>query len=233
MLKSIKDKMNWDDKGYLISKSKYNENSLIAEFFTQDRGKTSGIIYGGTSKKIKNYLQIGNKIHLSYNSKSENKIGYFKIEIEQALSPLYSDNSKKLSCIKSAMNLIKLLSAESQRNHKIYNLIDNFYIILNDKNWLKKYIFWELSLLKNFGYDLDFDNFVQKKIINNELKYISKSSSQKIIPNFLIEKNDDIEKLPILLDGLKLVGDYLEKTILKPNNITVPLSRIHFLNLLK
>lgn len=233
MLKSIKDKMNWDDKGYLISKSKYNENSLIAEFFTQDHGKTSGIIFGGTSKKIKNYLQIGNKIHLSYNSKSENKIGYFKIEIEQALSPFYFDNSKKLSCIKSAMNLIKLLSAESQRNQKIYNLIDNFYIILNDKNWLKKYIFWELSLLKNFGYDLDFDNFVQKKIINNELKYISKSSSQKIIPNFLIEKNDDIEKLPILLDGLKLVGDYLEKTILKPNNITVPLSRIHFLNLLK
>ena len=62
------------------------------------------------------------------------------------------------------MNLIKLLSAESQRNRKIYNLIDNFYIILNDKNWLKKYIFWELSLLKNFGYDLDFDNFVQKKL---------------------------------------------------------------------
>ena len=45
--------MNWDDKGYLISKSKYNENSLIAEFFTQDHGKTSGIIFGGTSKKIK------------------------------------------------------------------------------------------------------------------------------------------------------------------------------------
>ena len=27
------------------------------------------------------------------------------------------------------------------------------------------------------------------------------------------------EDLKILLNGLKLVGDYLEKTILKPNNI--------------
>ena len=49
--------MNWSDSGYLISKNRYNENSVIAEFFTLERGKISGIIFGGTSKKIKNYLQ--------------------------------------------------------------------------------------------------------------------------------------------------------------------------------
>ena len=43
--------MNWIDQGYLISKNTYNENSLIAEFFTKDHGKCSGIIFGGTSKK--------------------------------------------------------------------------------------------------------------------------------------------------------------------------------------
>ena len=31
-------------------------------------------------EKIKNYLQIGNKVYLNYNSKFENKIGYFKIK---------------------------------------------------------------------------------------------------------------------------------------------------------
>ena len=48
--------MNWIDTGFLISKNKYNENSLIVEIFTKDHGKTTGIIFGGTSKKIKNYL---------------------------------------------------------------------------------------------------------------------------------------------------------------------------------
>ena len=225
--------MNWEDKGFLISKNRYNENSIIAEFYTQKHGKTSGIIFGGTSKKIKNYLQIGNKIHLNYNSKSENKIGYFKIEIDQALSPLYFDSSKKLLCIKSAMSLIKLLSADSQKNEKIYDLIENFYHILTQDNWLKNYIFWELDLLKNFGYDLDLNNLVQKKFIDNQYKYVTKSLSKKIVPNFLIEKNDDIEKLSILLNGLQLVGDYLEKTILKPNNILTPVSRIEFVNFLK
>ena len=35
--------MYWDDIGYLISKNRFNENSVIAEFFTKDHGKFSGI----------------------------------------------------------------------------------------------------------------------------------------------------------------------------------------------
>ena len=73
--------MNWDDSAYLVSKNRYSENSIIAEVFTENHGKISGIIFGGTSKKIKNYLQIGNKIYVNYNSKSVTRIGYFKIEI--------------------------------------------------------------------------------------------------------------------------------------------------------
>ena len=88
--------MIWDDIGFLLSKNRYNENSLIAEIFTKNHGKFSGIIFGGTSKKIKNYLQIGNKIHVNFNSKSENRVGYFKVEIMEALTPFFFDNHQKL-----------------------------------------------------------------------------------------------------------------------------------------
>ena len=226
--------MNWDDKGFLLSKHRYNENSLIAEIFTKDHGKISGIIFGGTSKKIKNYLQIGNQLFINYNSKSDSKIGYFKIEIFRAYSPIYFDESKKLNCITSAMNLIKLLTADSQSNVKIYDLINNFYLILSDNQWLKKYIFWELQLLSILGYNLDLDRLVNKKIINNKTLYIAESSTEKkIVPNFLIDEKDNTNDLNTLLDGLKLVGDYMEKTILKPNNLNFPLSRNQFMNSLK
>ena len=119
--------MQWNDIGYLISKTRYNENSIITEFFTERHGKCSGIIFGATSKKIKNYLQIGNKLNLNYNYKTDNKLGYFNTEIVMAHTPLYFENDKKLSCIVSAMNLIKLLTVESQENIKIYDLIDRFF----------------------------------------------------------------------------------------------------------
>ena len=226
--------MIWDDIGFLISKNKYSENSLIAEIFTKNHGKVSGIIFGATSKKIKNYLQIGNQIHVNYNSKSENKIGYFKIEIQKAFAPIYFEDQKKLSCIISTMQLIKLLTAPSQSNIGIYQLLNDFYKILEKKNWIKNYIFWELELFKNLGYDLVFEDLIEKKIIDNKILYMSKSSyNKKIIPSFLIDKNQNEEDLTNLLDGLKLIGDYLDKTILKPNNLNYPTSRLDFLNSLK
>ena len=226
--------MIWDDKGYLLSKNKYSENSIISEVFTKDHGKVSGIIFGGTSKKIKNYLQIGNKIHINFNSKNDNKLGYFKVEIQQALSPLYFDNQKKLSCITSAMNLIKILTAENQKNINIYELTKDFYLLLDKDNWIKRYIFWELELFRVIGYDLELKNLVEKEVVGDKLQYISKSNTnKKIIPNFLIEKNEEPVDLTNLKKGLFLIGDYLEKTILRPNNLSQPISRLNFINSLK
>jgi DNA repair protein RecO (recombination protein O) len=226
--------MNWIDEGFLISKNRYSENSLIAEIFTKNRGKISGIIFGGTSKKIKNYLQIGNRLHINYSSKSENRIGYFKIEILNAYSPLYFDHKQKLSCITSATNLIKILTADSQSNIKVYHLIEKLFLILNNKDWLKNYIFWELDLLKVLGYDLELESLVEKDTIENKTVYYASSSTEKkYVPNFLIDKDIEVSDLKTLLNGLKLVGDYLDKTILKPNNLNYPNSRLLFINSLK
>ena len=226
--------MNWIDEGFLISKNRYSENSLIAEIYTKDHGKTSGIIFGGTSKKIKNYLQIGNKLHINYNSKNDNRIGYFKIEILNAYSPVYFDHKQKLSCITSATNLIKILTAESQVNIKVYKLIDSFFLILKDNDWLKKYIFWELELLKLLGYDLELESLVTKDIVKNENVYYAISSTEKkYVPKFLIEKDLEVNDIKTLLNGLRLVGDYLDKTILKPNNLNYPNSRLLFIDSFK
>tara|TARA_Y100000816_G_scaffold228096_1_gene173189 strand:+ start:3337 stop:4017 length:681 start_codon:yes stop_codon:yes gene_type:complete len=226
--------MIWDDIGFLLSKNKYNENSLIVEVFTKKHGKVSGIIFGGTSKKIRNYLQIGNLIYVNFNSKIENKIGFFKTEIQKAYSPLYFDNSKKLSCLSSAMNLVKILTADSQSNKNIYEHLEKFYILLESDNWIKNYIFWELKLLKILGYDLELKKLVNEKIIDDKKIYVPKSVSEiKVVPNFLIEDNNNDENLINLLAGLKLVGNYLEKTILKPNNLNLPQSRVLFINSLQ
>ena len=226
--------MQWDDIGYLVSKNRYNENSVMVEFYTKDHGKCSGVIFGGTSRKIKNYLQIGNKFYINYNYKIEGKLGYFKVEIFKVYTPFYFNNKKKLLCITSAMNLIKLLTVELQENFKIFDAIEDFFINLNNENWTKKYIFWELKILKYIGYDIDLKNIINSEIIKNEKKYYLKSNTnKKYIPNFLIDKDDKRIDNDNLLKGLNLVGDYMNKNILKPNNINYPNARLEFINLFK
>jgi DNA repair protein RecO (recombination protein O) len=105
---------------------------------------------------------------------------------------------------------------------------------LSDDDWLKKYIFWELNLLSILGYNLDLDGMVNKKIVNEKTLYFAESSTEKkVVPSFLIDRKDSVSDLNTLLDGLKLVGDYMEKTILKPNNLNFPISRNQFVNSLK
>ena len=226
--------MIWSDTGYLLSKNKFGENSIIAEFYCKNHGKISGVIYGATSKKIRNYLQIGNKFHINYNSKNENKAGYLNIEIEKILTPLFFDNKKKLSCILSSMNLIKLLTVENQSNVDIYKIIGDFYTFLENKNWINSLIFWELELLKLIGYDLELKNIVNQEIVDNKkLYFVSSSNEKKYIPNFLVEKNNENIDFNEIFNGLKLISDYLDKSILGPNNISHPKSRIDFLNTIK
>ena len=226
--------MMWSDCGYLLSKNKFGENSIIAEFFTENHGKISGLIYGATSKKIRNYIQIGNKFHINYNSKNENKLGYLNIEIEKILTPLFFEDKKKLSCIVSSMSLVKLLTVDNQSNANIYKLIQDFYNFLENKNWINKLIFWELELLKLIGYDLELKNIVKEEIIDDKkLYFVSNSDEKKYIPNFLVEKNNEVVDFNQMFTGLKLISDYLEKSILRPNNISHPKSRIEFLNVIK
>ncbi len=221
------------DQGFLISKIKYNENSIIAEFYTKNNGRVSGIIFGGMSKKIKGYLQIGNLLHLNLNSKNDSKIFSIKAEIIKAYTPIYFNNQKKLHCISSAMSLIKNLTPENEINNDIFHLTQNLFHFLDGNKWLKNYITWELTLLKHLGYDLNLKNIVHKENINNNVIYYVKSSTQKkTVPNFLV--NESIENVNYIeiLKGFTILSNYMEKNIFTPNNIKIPIQRKEFENLL-
>ena len=226
--------MIWSDYGYLLEKNKFGENSMIAQFYTKNHGKISGIIYGATSKKIRNYLQIGNKFHINYNSKNENKLGYLNIEIIKILTPLFFENKKKLACIVSSMSLVKLLTVENQANINIFYLIGDFYEILENQNWINRLIFWELELLKLIGYDLDLKKIVKEEIVDNKKNYfVLRNNEKKYVPNFIVDKDIEVVDINQIFNGFKLIGDYLDKSILKPNNISHPKSRIEFVNKIK
>ena len=224
--------MKFEDKGFLISKNKYNENSAIAEFYTKNNGKVSGIIFGATSVKIKNFLFIGNQFNVQFNSKNQNKAGYFKVEIEKIFTPYYLDNKIKLNCILYAMNLIKILTVENQANNNIYNQFFSLFKFLNEDNWIKNFVFWELEVIKLVGYDINFSNYVDVNKLNDNNSYISTLDGSRQIPSFLLKKDNSETNINELKNGFKIVGDFLSKSILIPNNINYPISRSEFIKLI-
>ena len=130
------------------------------------------------------------------------------------------------------MNLIKILTVENESNMEIYFLLEKLFKIIDLDNWLVEFLYLELNILKSIGYDINFKDYVVNKNINGTSKYVV-DSSQKIIPNFLIDKKIIPENTKDIYSGYSIVGDFLDKTIIKPNNKSFPSSRNDFINLIK
>ena len=176
--------MYWKDEGYLLSKHNFDENSIIIETFTSDHGKYTGIVYGGSSKKQKRNFQVGNKILLDWKSKNENRSGYFKVELINPISAFFFDDKKRTACILSATSILKILLPERQTNKKVYNSFENMLNDLKSENWIRLYINWELSLIKELGYETNL-----KTNYNNDTKKALTFNRNLLMENFIIPNN--------------------------------------------
>ena len=215
--------MYWKDEGFLLSKNNFDENSIIVDVFTQKHGKYTGIIYGGSSRKQKKNFQIGNKILVHWKSKGQNRNGYFSSELIKPISPLYFDDKKKTACILSSTSILKILLPDSQKNEIIYKNFESMIESLNQDDWIKKYIYWELSLISDLGYEIDFkQNGIFNSIIN-EFNY-SNNKDYKI-PK-LFNNNVDIKNYSIYIkEALFFNKNLLMENFIIPNKLRFPLFR--------
>ncbi len=212
--------MFWQDEGYLLSKRNFDENSIIIEAFTLNHGKYSGIVYGGSSRKQKRNYQIGNKILLNMKSKNENKIGYFNIELLDPISALFFDDKKRSISILSAASLLKILLPERQVNKEIYHSFDSLLKKLNNNNWINFYILWELSLIKDLGFDINI--FDSKKNDNSNKDFITINGKNLNIPSCLKNKNlTSISNLEIN-EALNFNRYLLAENFIFPNKLRFP-----------
>ena len=218
--------MNWQDEGYLISKTKFRENANIVNVFTKTFGKVSGIIYGATSRKIRNYLQISNKLFVFNNSKNDNKIGYFKTELIKAISPNYFNDKKRTSALISLCSLLNSLLPESQPYKQIYVSFEKFINKLSLDNWIILYIFFEINLIKELGYDTNLSIFNDSVNDLSCIKKVKIDGYNYEVPNFLIKKKVPSEiKNSLIKKSLMFTRSVLLNKFFIPNNLILPKSR--------
>ena len=219
--------MNWEDECYLLSKRKFRENANIINIFTQKKGRVDGIVYGGNSRKIRNYLQISNKLFVSHNSKSENKIGYLKTELIKPVSPLYFNDKERTSALISICSLLNVLLPESQPNKNIYNSFEKLVASINIENWIFLYIFFELNLIKELGYDTNLSQNKFENVNINDFNKVKIDSYTYEVPNFLILKKIPDKFSNILIKkSLNFTRYVMQNKFFMPNNIIFPKSRV-------
>jgi DNA repair protein RecO (recombination protein O) len=215
--------MYWRDEGYLLSKNNFNENSIVIEAFTLKHGKYTGIVYGGSSRKQKKNFQIGNKILIHWKSKGENKTGYFNVELINPVGPLYFDDKKKSVALLSASSILKILLPERQVNEKIYGNFETMLSELKFDNWIKQYIYWELLLIKELGYEVNLDVINNPKVTPGNLININGKDFK--IPKMFMNKDFLIKNKSEINEALNFNKNIIMENFIIPNKLKFPLFR--------
>ena len=211
--------IDWEDEGFLLAKRKFRENANIINVFTKNYGKVSGIVYGGNSRKIKNFLQIGNKIYINHKSKNDKQIGYFQPEIIDPISPKYFDDKKRMCSISSLTAMLNLLLPEMQKNLKIFYSLVDFFDKLDESKWIQYYIAWEIYLIQELGFGIEYNKLKSKKNGNFQNFVIDGTTYE--IPLFIFNKLGDVNNSDIK-KGLVFTRKLLMNKFFLINNIQFP-----------
>ena len=152
---------------------------------------------------------------VNYKSKNESKIGYFNVEIIEAISPYFFDNKLKILILISAVNILKTLTPELQKNINIYNSFLNLidYLKKEKRNIILDYIHWELDLIKEIGFDLDLRKKFFNNINNDELISIDIDGENHNLPSFIFNRSSTLISDKHIYYALNFISNYIHKKI--------------------
>ncbi len=138
---------------------------------------------------------------------------------------------KKTSALLSISTILNLLLPESQPYKNLYNSLDNLLKNFDHENWIILYIFWELTLLKELGFDPFLEQFISVEDKTKEYKLVEIDNIKYQIPIFLLSKKKiDISENKQISMALNFTRNLLINKFFFPNNLSFPKSRMVFEN---
>ena len=237
--------MEWRDKGILLATRPFGETSLIIDVFTPDHGKSSGVVRGGQSKKLKPILQIGAQLDLTWKARLEEHLGSFQVELIRSRTANVMNDRLLLAGMLSSTTLINRFFPVGQVYKQFYESSENLFDLLQFPDiWTLGYFKWELEFLATLGFGLD----LEKCAVTGstaDLKFISPKSgravsqagagewSSKLLP-FPIAASGQGNSLEDILDGLKVSQFFLERKVLVAFGMEhLPAARLRFISSLE
>ncbi|MDG1181247.1 MAG: DNA repair protein RecO [Tateyamaria sp.] len=209
--------MEWRDEVILLSVRRHGESSAIIEVFTEEKGRHTGVVRGGTSRKIAPILQPGAQLDVYWRARLEDHIGAFTVEPVRSRAALVMDNRLALSGLNAVTALLSFCLPEREPHPALYRRSGQLLDLLGQDNlWPLAYLQWEAALLNEMGYGLDLDACAVTGA-TDDLCYVSPKSGRAVSRQ---GAGDWVERLlplpPALLGqgqgGNKEIADGLETT---------------------
>ena len=215
----------WNDLGIILSAKKYGEKGLVVNILTELHGRHVGWVNNYKTKSILSSVQPGNLVKVFWKSRLVEQMGNFKIELISSISGKIFDEKIKLQALTSLCSLLEKFLPERQSYSEVFRATKAFLKVLEFNNevdneqWIKGYIKWEIGLLSSIGFSLDLKQCAVTGQKNN-LYYVSPKTGKAVSKDGAGKFGPKLLKLPMFLGGTETIGSSMHMEIIMGLNIT-------------
>lgn len=221
--------MEWQSKAIVLGARKHGEGHAVLEVLSEGKGRATGYVRGGSSRRQRPDLQPGNLVEVTWRGRLDEHLGTFRVEIERALSPSLFSAPDKLAALNATAGLLMAALPEREQAEEIYRETLIFLEMLSTEaeklDWGAELAKLELMLLSRLGFGLEIDKCAATGEVEN-LCYVSPKTGRAVsreagepykekllpLPAFLTGKTKPDEGQ--ILAGLTLTGHFIETHLL-------------------
>lgn len=237
--------MEWRDEGIILATRKHGETSVILEVMTRERGRHLGMVRGGRSRRMRPFLQPGNRVDLLWRARLDEQLGTFQVEpIEQNAARLLESAAAVFGLQTLAAHL--RLLPERDPHGRLYETLGLILAHLDDASVAGALVArFEIMVLDELGFGLDLLQCGATGTREN-LIYISPKTGRAISAEAGAPWADRLLPLPTFLKaGAEISGDgeainaafrttgyFFARHVYEPRGMTAPESRASFISAL-
>lgn len=235
--------MEFEDDAFVLSARAHGETGAIVELLTAQHGKYAAHVAGGSSRKIRPFLQPGAQVILRYRARVSDQLGSAALEpVGEGPAALF-DDPLALAGLAAAASVAAGALPEREPHPGAYLAFEALTSALTHPDiWPAVFVRFEAGLLQDLGFGLDLSKCAATGAVD-DLVYVSPRTGRAVsraagepykdrllaLPPFMLSSQTGLSAGDVGA-GLALTGHFLEAFIFGPLNRPLPPARLWLLD---
>ncbi len=233
--------------GIVCALRAHGEHGAVARLLTPDHGLVAGYVRGGRSRALRPVLLPGNAVKAEFRARTEDQLASLTVELEHSRAPLLGE-PLPAAAIDWACALTAAALPEGTPYPTLYEALDGVLGAVEAapaaRGWAAALVRYELLLLAELGFGLDLSRCAATGAAD-DLAFVSPRSAAAVsragaegyearllpLPPFLLQGGAG--DWPQIMDGLRLTGFILERSVLTERRADVMAARERLVDRLK
>ncbi len=225
----------------------HGEHGAIARLLTPDNGLVGGYVRGGRSRAIRPILMAGNIVQAAFRARTEEQLASLTVELAHSRAPLLAE-PLPAAAIDWSCALTSAALPEGTPYPALYQALDGLLSAVEAapaaRGWAVALVRYELLLLAELGFGLDLSRCAASGR-TDDLAFVSPRSAAAVsrdgalgyeplllpLPSFVVTGGE--ADWPAIVDGLRLTGFFLERSVLTDRRADVLAARERLVERLK